>query len=87
MPAPDTAAPRPDDPPRLLSPREVCDLLSFSKAALDRHVKHGAIPPPIRIGRGKNPLRRWRAADIHAVILAGSPDTAPDDTPPGKEAA
>ena len=87
--APSTPNPKPGaNPPPLLTSREVCRLLSVSRATLDRHVRKGALPAPIKIGRGPNPMLRWRASDVHAIIhgaptLAGLPATAPD----AKEAA
>ena len=75
------------DPKPLLTSRDVCRLLSISRTTLDRHVRRGFLPRPIRIGRGKSAIRRWRAAEIHAFMnddTAADPDPDPD---PAGEAA
>ena len=77
------------NPPPLLTTREVCRQLNISRATLDRHVRKGAIPAPVKIGRGPNPMLRWRASDVHAIIH-GANTAAPDTAaaaPDAKEAA
>lgn len=44
----------------LLPAREVCLALGISRSTLDRQVKAGTLPSPVRFGR----TVRWRPADI-----------------------
>ena len=48
----------------LLSAPEVCALLAISRSTLDRHVKAGTLPQPVKFGS----TVRWRPADLAHLI-------------------
>ena len=50
---------------KLLSSRQVCEILSFSPVTLWRHVKKGACPPPLKLAGGQN---RWPESEIRTLI-------------------
>lgn len=54
---------------QLLSPKEVCSALGISRSTLDRHVKAGSLPEPVRFGS----TVRWRHNDILQVIAPEKP--------------
>jgi predicted DNA-binding transcriptional regulator AlpA len=60
------------DAPRLLTTKDVADLLRISPRQVDRLRKAGRIPPGFKL----NGLRRWRADDIRAWHDAGCPPVA-----------
>lgn len=49
---------------RLLTEREVAELLNIGRSTIWRGVKNGAIPSPVKIGGAT----RWRSVDIQALI-------------------
>lgn len=50
---------------KLLSSRQVCEILSFSPVTLWRHVKKGACPPPLKFPNGQN---RWPESEIRELV-------------------
>ena len=52
-------------PPPLLSIKEVARLLKLDRRTIERMVKAGDCPPPIRISPGRT---RWRQSDIDAWL-------------------
>lgn len=52
-------------PPPLLSIKEVAKLLKLDKRTVERMVKAGECPAPIRISPGRT---RWRQSDIDAWL-------------------
>ena len=52
-------------PHQLLLPEEVRNLFRISKAAFERRIAKGTIPPPIQLGQK---IRRWRRSDIEKLI-------------------
>lgn len=53
---------------RLLSPRDLADLLSKSVNALHHMRQRGQLPAPVKLGRSL----RWRASDINAWLAAAT---------------
>ena len=52
-----------EEPPALLTIRQVAGMLSMDERSVRRRVSDGTIPPPLKLGR----LSRWRRLDIEAL--------------------
>lgn len=52
---------------KLVSVKEVSDILGVTTAAVYKWIKEGAIPSPIRIG-GKRGILRWHPETINAWL-------------------
>jgi predicted DNA-binding transcriptional regulator AlpA len=57
--------PRPATPAELFDERQVCELTTLSPNTLDRMIKCGGFPRPLRLAKR---LKRWRATDVRAWI-------------------
>jgi predicted DNA-binding transcriptional regulator AlpA len=52
---------------RLLSSRQVCEILSVSPVTLWRHVKKGLCPPPIKLAGNHN---RWPESTLMEYVAS-----------------
>lgn len=60
-----------NEPPRLISAKEVSEILSISQRTLWRMLSAGRMIPPIRLGR----VVRWRADEVTQWIANGCPQS------------
>jgi predicted DNA-binding transcriptional regulator AlpA len=70
--------PDPDQPPDLLTSRQVADRLSVSVRTLWRKLARGTVPAPIRYNRK---LVRWRTTDIEHYIATLTPSSGASRVP------
>lgn len=54
-----------DEPPALLTIRQVAGMLSMDERSVRRRVSDGTIPQPLKLGR----LSRWRRLDIESLCF------------------
>ena len=61
------------EPPELLTSRDVARLLHIGVKTVFRLVEAGVVPPPIRLSRK---ILRWRAEDIARFLRGGGGKSA-----------
>jgi predicted DNA-binding transcriptional regulator AlpA len=56
--------------PKYVNRRQLAELLGCAPCTVDRHVRSGFLPPPLLLGRGPQPRRRWLWSAVEAALSA-----------------
>ena len=56
--------------PLLLDRRTITKIYGLSRLTIDRLVREGRLPRPIKTGPARNAKRRWHASEVSAAIAA-----------------
>jgi excisionase family DNA binding protein len=54
----------------MLAVKDVCAMLRISRSTVERMVKEGLLPPPLKFGAARNATVRWHRETIEAALFA-----------------